>query len=295
MPASILDHWPAGKNVCALDRTSGLASSAFGHDAEAVALSELPNLALSRVLHFDNAVSVELLLDLASNAQKPPDGRFGTRSYLSVTLLRRMLAVTRRGDLQIRQSIRRRDGHDVDRQMPSALGAAVELRLGKIRAGQAQDFVGLAQLAVLALQGLNAFTLFAGRPRTLTHIGLRCTANLRRGRLNGGPLGRIVVQVLQNNAHGTFTDLRGVGRSLSNSLIFSRVEAPTKPRVIQYGAIAQIIHHFTAPLHAQRGESSRRCCSCGITRFTRAHTAQGCCTLLMAPCLPSAVSICLQV
>ncbi len=35
---------------------------------EAVAQSELASLALSRVLHFDNAVSVDLLLELASRA-----------------------------------------------------------------------------------------------------------------------------------------------------------------------------------------------------------------------------------
>ncbi len=38
--------------------------------------------------------------------------------------------------------------------------------------------------------------------------------------------------MLQNHAHGTFTDFRGVGRSLSHGLIFSRVKASTKPGVI---------------------------------------------------------------
>ncbi|MCC0419638.1 hypothetical protein, partial [Pseudomonas aeruginosa] len=42
-----------------------------------------------------------------------------------------------------------------------------------------------------------------------------------------------VVQMLQNHAHGTFTDFRGVGRSLFHGLIFSRVEASTKPGAIQ--------------------------------------------------------------
>ncbi|MCC0239047.1 hypothetical protein, partial [Pseudomonas aeruginosa] len=41
-----------------------------------------------------------------------------------------------------------------------------------------------------------------------------------------------VVQMLQNHAHGTFTDFRGVGRSLFHGLIFSRVEASTKPGAI---------------------------------------------------------------
>ncbi len=49
------------------------------------------------------------------------------------------------------RSTRPRDGHDADRQMPSGLGAAVELRLGKIRTGQAQYLVCLTQFAVFAL------------------------------------------------------------------------------------------------------------------------------------------------
>ena len=63
--------------------------------------------------------------------------------------------------------------------------------------------------------------------------GLRCAADFRRNGLNGRPLGGVVVQVFQNHAHSTFTDFGGVGRSLSHSLIFSRVEASTKPGAIQ--------------------------------------------------------------
>nr|WP_033978994.1 hypothetical protein [Pseudomonas aeruginosa] len=63
-----LDQRPAGKNLSALDRATGLVSAPFWHDAEAVAQSELASLALSRVLHFDTAVSIELLLELASHA-----------------------------------------------------------------------------------------------------------------------------------------------------------------------------------------------------------------------------------
>lgn len=63
-----LDQRPAGKNLSALDRATGLASASFWHDAEAIAQSELASLALSRVLHFDTAVSIELLLELASHA-----------------------------------------------------------------------------------------------------------------------------------------------------------------------------------------------------------------------------------
>jgi len=60
-----LDQRPAGKNLSALDRAQGLASASLWLDVDAVAQSELASLALSRVLHFDNAVSVELLLHLA--------------------------------------------------------------------------------------------------------------------------------------------------------------------------------------------------------------------------------------
>lgn len=61
-----LDQRPAGKNLSAVDRAQGLASASFWLDVDTVAQSELASLALSRVLHFDNAVSVELLLHLAS-------------------------------------------------------------------------------------------------------------------------------------------------------------------------------------------------------------------------------------
>ncbi|EPL60201.1 hypothetical protein B382_22410 [Stutzerimonas stutzeri B1SMN1] len=62
-----LDQRPAGKNQSALERAQGLATASFWLDADAVAQSELASLALSRVLHFDNAVSIELLLHLASH------------------------------------------------------------------------------------------------------------------------------------------------------------------------------------------------------------------------------------
>jgi len=62
-----LDQRPAGKNQSALERAQGLARASFWFDADAVAQSELASLALSRVLHFDNAVSIELLLHLASH------------------------------------------------------------------------------------------------------------------------------------------------------------------------------------------------------------------------------------
>ncbi|TIH07495.1 NERD domain-containing protein [Pseudomonas leptonychotis] len=62
-----LDQRPAGKTLSAIDRAQGLASAACWLDVEAVASSELASLALGRGLHFDNAVSVDLLLHLAND------------------------------------------------------------------------------------------------------------------------------------------------------------------------------------------------------------------------------------
>lgn len=91
--------------------------------------------------------------------------------------------------------------------------------------------------------GFDALTFFAGLAESLSSIGLlatnpvmqgvRCAAYFRRYDLDGRPLGRIAIQVLQNYAHGTFTDFRGVGRSLSHGLIFSSVEASTKSGAVQ--------------------------------------------------------------
>lgn len=64
---NFLDQRPAGKNQSALERAQGLAAALFWFDADAVAQSELASLALSRVLHFDHAVSIDLLLHLASH------------------------------------------------------------------------------------------------------------------------------------------------------------------------------------------------------------------------------------
>lgn len=62
-----LDQRPAGKNLSAIDRAQGLATASFWLDVDAVAGADLTSLALSRVLHFDNAASVELLLHLATH------------------------------------------------------------------------------------------------------------------------------------------------------------------------------------------------------------------------------------
>jgi hypothetical protein len=52
------------------------------------------------------------------------------------------------------------------------LGAAVELRLGKTSARLSEDLVGLAQLAVLALQRLQALPLIGGQAGALPAIAL---------------------------------------------------------------------------------------------------------------------------
>jgi len=62
-----LDQRPAGKNLSAFDRASGLASAPFWWDVQAVHDSALASLSLSRVLHFDNAVSVNVLVHLATH------------------------------------------------------------------------------------------------------------------------------------------------------------------------------------------------------------------------------------
>lgn len=62
-----LDQRPAGKNLSAFDRASGLASAPFWWDVQAVHDSALASLSLSRVLHFDNAISVNLLVHLATH------------------------------------------------------------------------------------------------------------------------------------------------------------------------------------------------------------------------------------
>lgn len=62
-----LDQRPAGKNLSAIDRGTDLASAPCWLDVEALASSALASVALSRLLHLDHAVSVDLLLHLASH------------------------------------------------------------------------------------------------------------------------------------------------------------------------------------------------------------------------------------
>lgn len=60
-----LDQRPAGKNLSSLDRATGLAAASFWREADTVNASKLSSLALSKILHHDGAVSIELLGHLA--------------------------------------------------------------------------------------------------------------------------------------------------------------------------------------------------------------------------------------
>jgi hypothetical protein len=60
-----LDQRPAGKNVSAFDRAAGLAAAPFWWDSLAVSTAPLAALALCRVLHHEEAISIELLEHLA--------------------------------------------------------------------------------------------------------------------------------------------------------------------------------------------------------------------------------------
>jgi hypothetical protein len=60
-----LDQRPSGKNMSSLDRSAGLAAAPFWWDSFAVSTAPLASLALSRVLHHEQAISIELLEHLA--------------------------------------------------------------------------------------------------------------------------------------------------------------------------------------------------------------------------------------
>lgn len=60
-----LDQRPAGKNLSRLDRATGLAAAPFWREADVVNASELSALAMSRILRYESAISVELLEQLS--------------------------------------------------------------------------------------------------------------------------------------------------------------------------------------------------------------------------------------
>ena len=66
----------------------------------------------------------------------------------------------------------------------------VELRLGLIRAGLAQDLVGLAQLPHLPLERLDLVLLRAGRPGPKTLVALGVAHPMVRCLARSADLGR---------------------------------------------------------------------------------------------------------
>src|SRR5690625_2738942 len=106
--------------------------------------------------------------------------------------------------------------------MTSSPGSAVELRLRKIGAGLAQDFVGLPQLTHLALERLDLFAFFRGRPGLQAQVALGLanpvekrlvsTADLLGNRADRSPLGAVLMLLIQHHPHRSFPDLRRISR-----------------------------------------------------------------------------------
>ena len=100
---------------------------------------------------------------------------------------------------------------------PSGLESAVELRLGKKRAGRLEDLIGPAQFLVLALQLLEVFALAGRQPIALAGIdflaldpfmqGLGHAANFGGDGFNGRPQRGVLASVLLHHAHSAFPDL----------------------------------------------------------------------------------------
>src|SRR5260370_38264486 len=89
--------------------------------------------------------------------------------------------------------------------------AGVEVRLGKIRGGLAQNLSGLGKLAVLAFQRLDplAFVCRGASSTTLVPLGLdhpvvkglRRTPDLRRNRDDRCPLRGVIAPVSDHHPH----------------------------------------------------------------------------------------------
>jgi hypothetical protein len=89
----------------------------------------------------------------------------------------------------------------------------VELRLGKIRGCLAQNLVGLAQLAVLALQRLDPVAIMrrGTGPQPLVALGpahpaaqrLPRAAYLARNRVDRRPLRRVLRLMVEHHPHGS--------------------------------------------------------------------------------------------
>src|SRR5690606_10945950 len=137
------------------------------------------------------------------------------------------------------RSTRLRSGHGTRQRRRSGFVAAVELRLGKIRTGQAQNLVRFAQFPVLAFQSLDAFSFLGRLAGAVANISLVFaypamqrlgdTANLGRNGFDGCPFGGVVLQVLQNHAHSTFTDFRGIAIRFLHASFSQELRPPRTP------------------------------------------------------------------
>src|SRR5690606_12916818 len=122
----------------------------------------------------------------------------------------------------------------------------VGLRLGKIRTGQAQNLVRFAQFPVLAFQSLDAFSFLGRLAGAVTNISLVFaypamqrlgdTANLGCNGFDGCPFGGVVLQVLQNHAHSTFTDFRGIAIRFLHASFSQELRPPRNP--VRFSALS---------------------------------------------------------
>src|SRR5690606_28774158 len=113
----------------------------------------------------------------------------------------------------------------------------------KSRSG-AENFVGAAELTVLALQGLESLTLVGGEPRPLPAVDLRgphpvaqglCGhPALRRDRGDRRPLRGVVALVLAHEPHRPLPDFCWVPASVCHRSILSRIGASNIPGAIHY-------------------------------------------------------------
>ena len=122
-------------------------------------------------------------------------------------------------------------------------GLPVALRLGKIRGGFAENLIGLLQLAVLTLQGLDPLAFSSGRafPTSRITFGLtdpatqrlRCSADLGGNGADSRPLRGVVGLVVEDHADGPLTDLRGISLGSVHGSILSRFGASGNPGTVQ--------------------------------------------------------------
>src|SRR5690606_37229802 len=157
--------------------------------------------------------------------------------------------LTGRSDLDY-PTDRLRSGHGTRQRRRSGFVAApgcrpVGLRLGKKSTGQAQNLICLTQLTILAFQSLDAFSFLGRLTRAVANISLVFaypamqrlgdTANLGRNGFDGCPFGGVVLQVLQNHAHSTFTDFRGIAIGFLHASFSQELRPPRNPvRFSQY-------------------------------------------------------------